>query len=57
MLTVYNIPQNTAKVGFSELDSNNDDQISSTEMIDGLRNFFKSNEVNVSGNMIFGDWR
>lgn len=57
MLTVYNIPQNTAKVGFEELDTDNDNFISSDEMISGLKNFFKSNEADARGNMIFGDWR
>lgn len=57
MLTVYNIPQNTAKVGFEELDSNEDDFVSSEEMITGLKNFFKSSDADAQGNMIFGDWR
>ena len=57
MLTVYNIPQNTAKVGFEEMDTDNDNFISSDEMISGLKNFFKSNEAEAKGNMIFGDWR
>lgn len=57
MLTVYNIPQNTAKVGFEELDINRDDHISSDEMIDGLKNFFKSADPEAKGNKIFGDWR
>lgn len=57
MLTVYNIPQNTAKLGFEELDANKDDFVSSDEMINGLKNFFKSSEMNAPGNMIFGDWR
>ena len=56
MLTVYNIPQNTAKVGFEELDMNKDDIVSSDEMINGLKNFFKSSDPNAPGNMIFGDW-
>ena len=57
MLTVYNIPQNTAKIGFDELDSNNDGFISSDEMINGLKNFFKSPDPKAQGNMIFGEWR
>lgn len=57
MLTVYNIPQNTAKVGFDELDSNNDDFISSDEMINGLKNFFKSPDPKAQGSMFFGEWR
>ena len=57
MLTVYNIPQNTAKAGFEELDTNKDDFISSEEMISGLKNFFKSSDPNANGSMIFGDWR
>ena len=57
MLTVYNIPQNTAKVGFEEMDTDDDNFISSDEMISGLKNFFKSNEAEAKGNMIFGDWR
>lgn len=57
MLTAYNIPQNTAKSGFAELDTNQDDFISVDEMIEGLKNFFTSSELNAPGNMIFGDWR
>jgi len=57
MLTVYNIPQNTADVGFEELDTNKDDFISSEEMVTGLKNFFKSSDIKAPGNMIFGDWR
>lgn len=57
MLTVYNIPQNTVKAGFDELDTNNDDYISSDEMINGLQNFFKSSNQSAKGNLIFGDWR
>ena len=56
MLTVYNIPQNTMKIGFEELDSNEDNFISSQEMIEGLKNFFKSSQMKARGNMIFGDW-
>jgi len=43
--------------GFEELDTDNDNFISSDEMISGLKNFFKSNEADARGNMIFGDWR
>ena len=57
MLMIYNIPQNTAQQGFAELDSNGDGLISIEEMIEGLKNFFKSPDVNAKGNMIFGDWR
>ncbi len=57
MLTVYNIPQNTANEGFEELDANDDNFISSDEMIDGLCNFFKSSDAYANGNMIFGEWR
>ena len=57
MLTVYNIPQNTAKIGFEEMDTDKDNFISSDEMISGLKNFFKSSEPDAKGNMIFGDWR
>ena len=57
MLTVYNIPQNNTEKGFMELDTNNDNYISSEEMINGLSNFFKSDDANASGNMIFGEWR
>ena len=57
MLTVYNIPQNTAKIGFEEMDTDKDNFISSDEMISGLKNIFKSSEPDANGNMIFGDWR
>lgn len=57
MLTIYNIPQNTGKVGFEELDTNKDDLVSSEEMINGLQNFFRSPDIKANGNMIFGDWR
>jgi len=57
MLTIYNIPQNTAKMGFEELDTNNDNFISDEEMIEGLKNFFTSGDSKASGNMIFGQWR
>ena len=57
MLTVYNIPQNTAKIGFNELDTNKDGFISSEEMMDGLKNFFKSSDASSNGSMIFGEWR
>lgn len=57
MLMIYNIPQNTAEQGFAELDTNKDDSISADEMVEGLKNFFISGDVNARGNMIFGDWR
>ena len=57
MLTVYNIPQNNTEKGFMDLDTNTDNYISSEEMINGLSNFFKSDDANASGNMIFGEWR
>jgi len=57
MLTIYNIPQNTAIEGFNELDTNKDDFISAEEMIEGLKNFFNSDQSNAKGNMIFGNWR
>ncbi|GAB4232700.1 MAG: hypothetical protein Tsb0034_05560 [Ekhidna sp.] len=56
MLTIYNIPQNTAVQGFDELDTNNDEFISADEMVYGLKNFFTSADLNARGNMIFGDW-
>lgn len=57
MLTIYNIPQNTAVQGFEELDTNADNAISAEEMVDGLKNFFTSSDGNAKGNMIFGEWR
>ena len=57
MLKSYNIPQNTAIEGFNELDTNRDNFISVEEMIEGLKNFFNSDQSNARGNMIFGDWR
>ncbi|MEM7297543.1 MAG: EF-hand domain-containing protein [Bacteroidota bacterium] len=57
MLTIYNIPQNTAEQGFEELDSNGDGFISSDEMVEGLKNFFTSGDINAKGNMFFGEWR
>lgn len=57
MLTIYNIPQNTAEQGFEEMDSNGDNYISADEMVEGLKNFFISGDINAKGNMIFGDWR
>ena len=57
MLTIYNIPQNTASEGFDELDTNGDGFISVEEMIEGLKNFFTSDQSSARGNMIFGDWR
>ena len=57
MLTIYNIPQNTAERGFEELDTNSDNFISADEMVSGLKAFFISSDANAKGNMIFGDWR
>ena len=57
MLTIYNIPHALAEQSFSELDSNHDELISADEMVNGLRNFFKSNDMDAPGNLIFGDWR
>jgi Ca2+-binding EF-hand superfamily protein len=57
MLTIYKISQDHAEQSFEELDSNKDGVISVDEMINGLRNFFKSNDVNSPGNLIFGEWR
>ncbi|MEQ9403219.1 MAG: EF-hand domain-containing protein [Cyclobacteriaceae bacterium] len=57
MLTIYKIPQEHAEQSFDELDSNKDEFISADEMVNGLRNFFKSNDINAPGNLIFGEWR
>ncbi len=57
MLTIYNISQKMAIQGFEELDTNDDNFISADEMVDGLNNFFKSEDENAKGNLIFGDWR
>lgn len=57
MLAIYNIPQDKTERSFDELDANNDNLISSDEMVNGLRNFFKSNDENAPGNLIFGEWR
>lgn len=57
MLTIYQIPQEHAKQSFEELDANGDGFISADEMVNGLRNFFKSNDVNAPGSLLFGDWR
>lgn len=57
MLLIYNIPQHSAIEGFNELDANHDNYISVEEMIEGLRNFFSSDQSSAPGNMIFGDWR
>jgi len=56
MLTIYNISHNVAIQGFSELDTNNDNLISSDEMVEGLNNFFMSGDENAKGNLIFGEW-
>ncbi len=57
MLTIYNIPQEHAEQSFAELDSNHDQLISADEMVNGLRNFFKSNDLNAPGSLIFGEWQ
>ena len=57
MLTIYNIPQDMAYEGFEELDSNKDEFISADEMVEGLKNFFRSSNPDALGNLIFGQWR
>ncbi|NQZ74890.1 MAG: hypothetical protein HRT61_02110 [Ekhidna sp.] len=57
MLMIYNIPNDSAIQGFEELDRNSDDFISSDEMVQALNNFFKSENSEAKGNLIFGDWR
>ncbi len=57
MLTIYNLSHETAVKGFEELDENEDNHISAQEMINGLRNFFKSSNPEAKGNLIFGEWR
>lgn len=57
MLTIYNISHKMAIQGFEELDSNSDNYISSDEMVEGLNNFFKSEDSEAKGNLIFGEWR
>ncbi|WP_420317570.1 EF-hand domain-containing protein [Ekhidna sp.] len=57
MLTIYNISHNVAVQGFEELDENGDDYISADEMVAGLSNFFRSNDEQAKGNLIFGDWK
>ena len=42
MLTIYNIPQNTADQGFDELDANKDQYISADEMVEGLKNLIRT---------------
>ena len=57
MLTIYNISHKMAIRGFEELDTNGDSFISADEMVEGLNNFFKSEDENAGGNLISGDWR
>lgn len=57
MLTIYNISQETAFEGFEELDKNSDEFICVEEMISGLNNFFKSDDPEANGNLIFGQWQ
>lgn len=57
MLTIYNISHKMAIQGFDELDTNGDCYISADEMVEGLSNFFKSEDENAKGNLIFGEWR
>ena len=56
MLTIYNISQDMAYEGFEELDSNQDNFISAEEMVEGLKNFFRSSDPKAKGNLIFGIW-
>lgn len=57
MLTIYNLSHEKVIQGFEELDENGDNFISIDEMINGLRNFFRSSDPNAKGNLIFGEWR
>ncbi len=57
MLTIYNISHDMAIEGFEELDSNHDNFISADEMVEGLKNFFRSGDPDAKGNLIFGQWR
>ncbi|MEO1253300.1 MAG: EF-hand domain-containing protein [Bacteroidota bacterium] len=57
MLTIYNISHDMAIDGFEELDTNEDNFISVEEMVEGLKNFFRSNDPEARGNLIFGAWR
>lgn len=57
MLTIYNISHDTAIQGFEDLDTNNDNHISADEMVEGLNNFFKSDDPEAKGNLIFGRWK
>jgi Ca2+-binding EF-hand superfamily protein len=56
MLTIYNIAHDNAEEGFRQLDTDKDNYISSEEMIDGLKNFFLSDNPEAQGNLIFGRW-
>lgn len=57
MLTIYNISHKVAIQGFEELDTNGDNYISADEMVEGLGNFFRSEDSEAKGNLIFGEWK
>ncbi|MEQ9466158.1 MAG: EF-hand domain-containing protein [Ekhidna sp.] len=57
MLTIYNISHKVAIQGFEELDTNSDNFISADEMVEGLTNFFRSEDSEAKGNLIFGEWK
>ncbi len=41
---------------FRKLDLNNDDHISREELINAVKEFLRSDDINASGNWLFGDW-
>ncbi|MEM9895779.1 MAG: EF-hand domain-containing protein [Bacteroidota bacterium] len=57
MLSAYRISAHIATESFQELDSNDDNRISKEEMINGLNNFFLSDDEKAKGNLIFGGWK
>ena len=57
MLSVYEVSNTECKKSFDALDTNKDGQISRSELIQGLDDFFRSPKENVPGNWIFGDWK
>lgn len=56
MWSVYGLNGVDCNESFEELDTNNDSLISSSEMIEGLRLYFHSNDANALGNKMFGRW-
>ena len=57
MLSVYKVSAAECMKSFNALDVNKDGQISRSELIQGLDDFFRSPKEDVPGNWIFGDWR